>query len=90
MSVVELAPAVLPQLREGEREGGPDINLPPPAAYVCVEDGESRSSAHCRVVQIVWSGPSYWLLWASLEKRATPTNQNEEKDTTLYCAELLL
>ena len=33
LSVVELAPAVLPQLREGEREGGPDINLPPPAAW---------------------------------------------------------
>ena len=57
---------------------------------MCVEDGQSRSSAHCRVVQIVWSGPSYWFLWASLEKGATPTNLNEEPDTTLYCAQLLL
>ena len=67
---------------------GPKQN--PFEAYVCVEDGQSRSSAHCRVVKIVWSGPSYWFLWASLEKRVTPTNQNEEPDTTLYCAELLL
>ena len=31
--------------------------------YVCVEDSQSRSSVHCRVVQIVWSGPSYWHRW---------------------------
>ena len=31
-------------------------------SHVCVEDVQSRSSAHCRVESIVWSGSSFWFV----------------------------
>ena len=59
-------------------------------AYVCVEDGQSRSSAQYRVVP----GSSFWFVGVAPFSNDAQRNQYEGLDKTIYttlqCAELLL
>ena len=61
-----------------------------PFPYVCIEDGQSRSSAQYRVVP----GSSFWFVGVAPFSNDAQRNQYEGLDKTIYttlqCAELLL
>ena len=58
--------------------------------YICVENGQSRSSAQYRVVP----GSSFWFVGVAPFSKDAQRNQYEGLDKTIYttlqCAELLL